>query len=306
MTRWGMAAAAVAMLCSAVPATVAPANGEPADRCTPWSVSEVASGFGLLENLGFDGRGRMLLSEQTLVGPGGAIRTLAPTGARGTLVPNVTGPGGIVVEGGTAYFVDGNVPISGAIGLPDGRLRAVDLDSGGIRTVATGLIMPNGLARLPSGDFVTSRDIGLNQGGLTRIRGDGSIERFAPGLGTPNGLVWDSARERLLASTFLTPQSTIAAVSDAGAWRTLVSFPGVGVLNSADDLTVGDGGQIFQALNVAGRIERVSSSGASTCTIAAGLPLVSSVRFGRGAGWDSRSLYATSFLGKVFRVSPGR
>ena len=57
-------------------------------------------------------------------------------------------------------------------------------------------------------------------------------------------------------------------------------------------------------LNLAGKVVRVDPVSGATCLVAHGVPFASSLRFGRGPGWDSASLYVTSFTGTVTRLTP--
>ena len=138
----------------------------------------------MLENLAFDGRGKMLLSEGTLFGEG-AIRTLSPGGKTGTLVSDFTGPGGIVVSGDNILFTTGNNAMAGLSNSKNGTIESLDLDTGEQTTVAKGLTMPNGLAKLANGDLLVTRNLGSDQG-LTRIpaaqRGTPSVGAYRPGL----------------------------------------------------------------------------------------------------------------------------
>ncbi|AKU15302.1 SMP-30/gluconolactonase/LRE family protein [Luteipulveratus mongoliensis] len=285
----------------AVPSAASAA--EPA--CPTWSKSTVASGLGVLENLAFDGRGGLLLSSQTLLGPGGAIKRVSAGGASTTAVSNVTGPGGIVVDGRTAYFATGNSASSGVLGLKDGTIQALDLDTGAVRTTASGLTQPNGLERLPDGTFVVSRDLGLSTT-MTRVAPSGELSTYAPSISSTNGLAYDASRHRLYVASTFNPTTTISGVDvrRPDAPPTVATLPGIGPLNSADDLTVGADGQVYVALNLAGKIVRVDPDTGTSCTIASGLPTSSSVAFGSGPGWDAGSLYVTSFLGTVTRLTP--
>lgn len=271
--------------------------------CRGWTTSTVASGLGTLENLAFDGRGAMLLSSQSLSGPGGSIVRLTPTGKRTTLVRNIDGPGGIVVDGRTAYFNVGNSASS--LFSSTGAIRAVNLDTHAVSTVATRLTMPNGLARLSEGSFVVSRDLGPDAT-LTRIARNGVATRYAPSVTSTNGLAFDAQRQTLYVSTTFNPRSEIAAIDVHHPSRTPRRYviPGVGPLNSADDITVGPDGRVYVALNAVGRVAALDPVTGRSCTITDRVPLASSVRFGNGAGWDRKSLYATSFLGTVTRITP--
>ncbi|MGV9412653.1 SMP-30/gluconolactonase/LRE family protein [Nocardia sp. NPDC003693] len=272
--------------------------------CTVRSAATVASGFGVLENLAFDGTGGLLLSETSFGGAGGGLVRLTPDGSRVTVAPVET-PGGLVVSGGIAYVNTGNTFASGVSDTPDGAIVAVDLATGAVHTAVTGLRMPNGLAQLPDGGFVVSRDVGANTT-LTRVAADGSgAHTLAPELTSTNGLAYDPARRKLFVSTTFDADTVIAAVDidrpDAAPAR--IVLPGFGPLNSADDMTVGPDGAVYVALNTAGKVVRVDPDAGTHCTIAEGLPFITSVRFGAGPGWDSTSLYATGFLGAVTRLT---
>src|SRR3954447_25153413 len=132
----------------ALPATAS------AETCSPWTQRTIASGLGSLENLAFDGRGGLLLSAST----DNAIERPTPDGRVTTLVPAVNAPGGLAVRGRTLFFNTGDAAASGARGRPGGTLERFALARGPRAVVAGGLTMPNGLAFLPDGSAVTSRD----------------------------------------------------------------------------------------------------------------------------------------------------
>lgn len=275
-----------------------------AATCPSWTKSTVAKGYGLLENLAFDGQGSLLLSEGSLGGTPGGLRALSATGVRSTVVANVASPGGIVVDGRTAYFNTGDGLASGFFNIADGTISKVDLDTGAVATVATGLVMPNGLTRLPGGDFVVSRDLG--KGTMTRVSPSGAKSSFAPAVTNSNGMAVDVARNQFyVVSTFnLTTDVYVVDLDDPAAKPRTIQIPGLGPLNSADDLTLGADGNLYVALNVAGSIVRVNPDTGAQCTLAKGLPFSSSLRFGAGPGWDPQSLYVTSFGGTVTRLTP--
>lgn len=294
-----LAVTATAAFLPTNPAAAAP------ESCPQWTQRTVASGYGFLENLGFDGRGNLLLSEQSATGVGGgSLQRLAADGTKSVAVGDVDGPGGVIVVGDTAYFTTGNSAAAALTGRADGAIRALDLDSGAVTTVATGLTMPNGLAQLPNGDFVVSKDVGV--GSMTRVAADGSASPYAPSLTSTNGLAFDRARDRLVVSTTFDPTTVVTFVDYADPARQAPQtvIPGYGPSNAADDLTIGPDGKAYVALNVAGRIQRVDLDTRQSCTIADGLPLSSSVRFGAGPGWDAHALYVTSFLGTITQLTP--
>ncbi|WP_269588237.1 SMP-30/gluconolactonase/LRE family protein [Rhodococcus maanshanensis] len=287
-------------------ATTTPSVTAAAQSCTPWTASEVASGFGMLENLAFDGRGKMLLSEGTLFGDG-AIRTLSPGGKTGTLVSDFTGPGGIVVSGDTILFTTGNNAMAGLSNSKNGTVESLDLDTGEQTTVAKGLTMPNGLAKLANGDLLVTRNLGSDQG-LTRIPAaqPGTPASVRTDLGSANGLAVSADGATVYVGNTFDSNTEIRELNATdlkGAVHTM-KVAGSGSSNAGDDLTVGADGNIYMALNGAGKVVRLDPTTGSTCEIGSDLPLTSSVRFGSGPGWDPAALYTTSFDGSVHKLVP--
>ncbi|MEV0251093.1 SMP-30/gluconolactonase/LRE family protein [Nocardia sp. NPDC050712] len=278
------------------------AVAEPAAGCGAWTKTVVASGYNMLEGLGFDGRGGLLLSDQSATGVGGAIRRLDAGGARST-VTEVDGPGAVLVAQDTAYFVSGLSVPHVLAGKTDGSIKSIDLDTGAIATVAANLRLPNGLAQLPGGDFVFTSDMGPDQR-ISLVRNGSYAGPFA-GLTSTNGISYDPARRRLFVSTTFDPITTVAMydVDRPGADPALFTLPGFGPLNGGDDLTVGPDGKVYLALSTGGKVVRLDPDTGASCTVADGLPLTTAVEFGAGPGWDPNALYATSYLGTVTKLT---
>ncbi|MGV9745970.1 SMP-30/gluconolactonase/LRE family protein [Rhodococcus zopfii] len=295
------AAAATVLGIVAIPSASAEPASE-ASACAPRTATTVTSGLGVLENLEFDGRGGLLVSDGTLAGDG-ALRRIAPDGTVGTVLDDVTGPGGIVVDGDTAYLNVGNTTASGLNDTPDGTIDAVDLDTGERRTVATGLVMPNGLGVLPDGSFLASRDVGAV--GLTRApAGGGEATVLRTDLGSVNGIEVDG--DTVYTVTTFEPVNRLHVLDAAdltGPVRS-IDLPGPGLLQAPDDLTLGPDGALYIALNLAGAILRVDPGTGETCRVAEGIPLISSVAFGAGPGWDPNTIYTTGFDGTVRAAHP--
>lgn len=294
VTKAGLTAAlAVAALAAAVPA-----SATPPDFCTPWQQKTLKSGLGTLENLEFDGKGGMLLSSTA----NNAIERLAPNGNVTTLIPNVSAPGGQRVIGRTLYFNTGDAAQSGLANTPDGTLQRFNLDTRARGTVATGLTMPNGLATLPNGDFVVSRDIGTGTG-ITRIpRNDPAHPQTSwAKLDDQNGLAVDPTGTWLYADQTFTLDSAVYRIrisnpSDMNAVATLYDS---GIPKGLDDMAIDSRGILYIAANAAGQVIRLDPATGKHCTIVSGLQNPSSLKFGRGPGWDPTHLYATGFDGSV-------
>jgi sugar lactone lactonase YvrE len=270
--------------------------------CTTWTMKTLKSNLGSLENLEFDGTGGMLLSAS---GPG-AIERLMPDGTLSTLVPDVKSPGGQRVVNRTLYFNTGDAAQSGLAGTPDGTLERFDLDTGARTTFASGLTMPNGLAILPNGDFVVSRDIGSGTG-ITRVpAGDpGHPQANWAAIDDQNGMAVDPTGTWLYADQTFTADSAvyrirIADPSDKSVVATLAGPTPKGL----DDMTIDPKGVLYLAANGTGEVIRLDPVTKDHCTIATGLQNPSSLKFGRGPGWPADRLYVTSFDGTVRELTP--
>jgi hypothetical protein len=301
MRRLVRSLATLAVAIALIPLSTGPAAARSLPRC-PWSVSTVVTGMGSLENLAFDGLGRMLLSRS--VSGAGQIYRLDPTGIGTTVVNPIDSPGGIVTEGNAAYFTTGNSLISGIIGRKDGTVSRLDPVGDELTTVASGLTMPNGMARLPDGDFIVSRNLGATTG-LTRIANDGTPSKpWATSLKHTNGVAYDPTNRRIITSLDFSPTATLALIDiDRPAQPTTINLGIFGLLGFPDDLTVGGDGMIYLAM-AGGTIVGVDPVNKTACGLAAGLYGATSVRFGAGPGWDPRALYCTTLSGSVYRLTP--
>lgn len=272
--------------------------------CNAWTQKTIKGNLGSLENLEFDGTGGLLLSAS---GPG-AIERLTPDGTVSTLVPNVNSPGGQRVVGRTLYFNTGDGAASGLAGTPDGTLERFDLDAATRTTVASGLTMPNGLAILPNGDFVVSRDIGSGTG-ITRVPvGDPAHPQANwAAIDDQNGMAVDPTGTWLYADQTFTADSAvyrirIADPSDKSVVATLAGPTPKGL----DDMTIDPKGVLYLAANGTGEVIRLDPVTKEHCTIATGLQNPSSLKFGRGPGWATDHLYVTAFDGTVRELTPPR
>jgi sugar lactone lactonase YvrE len=272
-----------------------------AETCSSWTQRTIASGLGSLENLAFDGRGGLLLSATS----NNAIERLTPDGRVTTLVPGVNAPGGLAVRGRTLFFNTGDAAASGVLGRADGTLERFDLDRGVRSLVASGLTMPNGLAFLPDGSAVTSRDLGSGTG-ITRVTGDGAVQTDWAALDDTNGMAVDPTGTWLYADETFTLQSAVRRVSIADPHRieVVAELGGVGVPKGLDDLTIDRQGRLYLAANAAGEVIRLDPRTGASCVLASGMQNTSAVKFGRGPGWSSDHLYVTGFDGAVRELAP--
>lgn len=297
-----MRALAAATVVAALVAAVPNAGAADPAACTGWTQKTIKSGLGSLENIEFDGTGGLLLSAS---GPQ-AIQRMTPDGNVTTLIPDVNAPGGQRVIGRTLYFNTGDSAQSGLTGTPDGTLERFDLDTGVRTTFASGLTMPNGLAVLPNGDFVVSRDIGSGTG-ITRIPADDPAHPQTnwAALDDQNGMAVDPTGTWLYAVQTFTQDSAVYKIrisdpSDMSVVATL-SDPGP---KGLDDMTIDADGILYVAANLTGEAIRVDPATGEHCVIASGMQNTSALKFGRGPGWRTDSLYVTGFDGVVRELTP--
>lgn len=268
-----------------------------AGPCDTWAQRTLKEGLGSLENLEFDGAGGLLLSAS---GPG-TIERMTPDGHVTTLVPDVKSPGGQRVVGRTLYFNTGDNAQSGFTGTPDGTLDKFDLDTGQRSTFASGLTMPNGLAILPNGDFVVSRDIGTGTG-ITRIplNDPGNPQYNWAKLEDQNGMAVDPTGTWLYAVQTFTRDSAVyrIKIADPSEMSVVATLGDTGP-KGLDDMTIDADGILYVTANLTGEVIRVDPQTGAHCTIASGLQNPSATKFGRGRGWDAQSLYLVGFDGRV-------
>jgi sugar lactone lactonase YvrE len=298
----GVRTLVAAFALTAVFAAVPPAHGADEKSCTAWTQKTLKSGLGSLENLEFDGTGGLLLSAS---GPQ-AIQRMTPDGTVTTLIPAVNAPGGQRLIGRTLYFNTGDSAQSGLAGTPDGTIDRFDLDTGVRSTFATGLTMPNGLAVLPNGDFVVSRDIGSGTG-ITRVplNDPGHPQANWAQIDDQNGMAVDPTGTWLYAVQTFTADSAVLKIriADPSDKSVVASLAGP-TPKGLDDMTIDASGTLFVAANGTGEVLRLDPATGTHCLIATGLQNPSSLKFGSGPGWSEKNLYVTSFDGTVRELTP--
>ena len=265
--------------------------------CAPWRVRTLLQGQGWLENLAFDGRGGITISALAQ----GKLLRLGPNGRLSTLAAPVAGPGGQVRRGRVLSFVTGN----GGNPAPVGTIDRLDLRTGRRTTWARGLTSPNGLAFLPSGDAIVSRDVGAGTG-LTRVRARDPRHPQVnwARLDDTNGLALAPGGRRLYVARTFSPDGEITTVRVADPSRTGVAGRlGAGVL--PDDLTSDRRGVLYVAGFASGAIHRLDPRTRRSCAIASGLEHPTSARFG-GPGRNPRHLYVTDSGGHLSELVPPR
>ncbi|MCT1640518.1 SMP-30/gluconolactonase/LRE family protein [Dietzia cinnamea] len=293
-----VAALALAPTAAAAPPATGSLDGPP-PLCGGWTSRVVASGFGTLENIAALPSGDLLLSEMSVSRPDqGALWRLTPGGTRHLVTP-IPGPGGIVVDGNQAYVTFGLSIPSTILNTPTGGITRVDLATGQRTTVATGLVMPNGLAALPGGRLLTTRGAGANDH-PTLVEADGTHRPFAPWITSSNGIARDPKSGDLFIGRTLVHPGEVVRVTERGELVQRYPFAGIGPLVGADDLDLAPDGKLYVAQNGGARVVQIDPSSGAQCVVADQQWFASSI-----AATDANTLYATSFLGTVTEYRRG-
>lgn len=300
MRRVAAALAAIA----AASVLAAPAAAPAALPCAPWKMRTIASGLGSLENVLPDGSGGLLISASSQ----NAIVRMTPDGNYTPLVSDVNGPGGLRIKDRVLYFNTGNGLQSGVDNTADGTIDSYDLATHARKTFASGLHMPNGLAVLPGGDFVTSRDIGGNQSGITRVpaRDPAHPQEKWVDAADSNGMAVDPTGTYLYFVETFTDASNVykVKITDPSQVETVASLGGTVPPKGLDDMTIDGSGILYIAANGSGEVIRLDPRDKSTCVIAGGMQNTSAVKFGAGPGWPDTHLFVVGFDGVVRELTP--
>ena len=287
------------------PADAARLDLEGERTCRPWRVETVGTQLGTLENLLPESADGLLLADAT---GGRLLRFSRADHSVTTVRDDVPAIGGLATRDGWIYAALGNDIWSGLTGTQSGQIVRFLGPSGALESWADRLIMPNGLALLPDGSAVTTRDIdlfGATPSGITRVPGTPPRERQLSwsSLEGSNGAAVDPTGTWLYVSRTFTTRAEIWRIAvDDPQQRELVADLGPGLALLLDDLTVTQR-YVYVAANLAGSIFRVDIESGASCQIASGLTLPSAVKFGApDAGSGRERLYATSLAGDFYEL----
>jgi sugar lactone lactonase YvrE len=289
----------VALIVAGAPVAAAPTHR--AAACRPWRVHTVRRiGHDWLESLAFDGRGGLTLSDLAQ----GKILRLTPSGRLSTLVAELTGPGAEVVRGRFLYYTTGDIIPPQATGTID----RLDLRTGRNTVWARGLTMPNGLAFLPDGDAVVTRDLetGPPASDITLVPAhDRGHPRVAwARVPDGNGVAVDPSGRWLYSDRSFSRRGALVRIRIAHP-RTVQVIGHLGPGSVPDDISAGAGGVLDIAAFGAGRVVRFDPTARSACTLARGLTSPTAA-VAAGKGWPAGDLFVTSSAGFLYELSPPR
>lgn len=284
----------VLLLTGIAPAAAAPpsASCPGATATTDTFATAGPGGLYWLENMGFDGRGGMWVSELAL----NRVVRYDAQGKPGAAVA-VRNPGATILgSDGRMYamFGDGLTGDAGVVRFdPTAAAPAATPFAGGLE-------MANGAAFDAAGNLYVADTI---NGLVAKVGRDGAVEAdwlAAPGA---DGIV--RIGDTLYVTEFSDPRSTILAVPVADPRRAAPAAQLSDDMAGAkflDDLDVGPDGRLYVASN-RGELIRVDPADGSACILVAGLPMVDSVRFAKAfAPFGDRDLFMTSQTGVIIHA----
>jgi gluconolactonase len=283
--------------------TSAPAQ-TPAVVClssaAPGTVSVFAPQVGASEGIAF-------LNGKLYIAGGDGIRVLSATGAA-TMLAGVPQTVGMVAWNDALYVAsqsDGTVNGSFCSPSNHGAIWKVTTD-GQSSVFARGFISPNFLVVTPWNTLLVSDDCSTNTN-IYEVDATGNRSVWNTTVVSANGMAFDTTFSSLfVATTFVShpPLYEIAVNPDhsAGAATVLHTYESG---TTPDGVAIDTAGNIYVALNLAGRIDQVAPDGTDR-PFAAGMKAPASLAFGNGPAFDPCSLYVTSLAGPdVYQVTVG-
>ena len=223
-----------------------------------------AGGFKGTENLAFDGKGALYVSDAHRLWrvEGGKPTELFALGK-----DDGTSLGGVAVgPGGKIYFSIGR------------RIMTYDPAAGKVEEFVTGFKFANGICFDDAGDLFVADTNGTTL--YVVPAGSHELKKLKAGAGTVNGIVWSRDLNALYYTVMLPGEVRLLTLgpglSDAGE-RSIKKFTGA-VL---DDMTLDAAGNVYVCQYGGGRVVKLTADGKEE-TVLSGLDGPSSVEFGPG------------------------
>ncbi|UTI65456.1 hypothetical protein NBH00_04385 [Paraconexibacter antarcticus] len=311
ITRRGTVVATAGLACAAALLAPAPSRAAaPAADCSAlgisgsvdvWTVVGPPGAF-WLENIGFDGRGGMWVSELTQ----NRLVRFDSRRRQGPGIPVASPGASLLGPGGLMYVLSGDSPANVVPGGGGGAVLRFDpaSQSPALTPFAAGLDMVNGAAFDPAGNLYVADTI---HPGLVKLRPDGTREEAftaATQIAGADGIAY--ADGELYVTQFSDPASGIARVplDDPAVHTTLTQLsPPPAIPQLPDDAAIGPDGALYVAVNT-GALVRIDRTTGASCVVAHTGGPVDSVRFASGfPPYDgARDAFLTSEDGRIRHV----
>lgn len=295
----GVASAALLAL-----ALTAPAQAGGFAPCTPDPPAPrlIASVHGaIFEGAIVDAKGRLYATDLAT----GRVYKWAYPGATPTILTTVPGRIG---AGALAFEPDGSLLIGygsdprvlAGDAFRSGRIERMNLTTGAITQVASGLSAADGLAVAADGTIYATNDFGDL---IAKIGPNGSVDPAWGHFPSANGAALSADGRYLYVSrTFYNPGVSRIPVANPSAPQSLIDLNGPAGLKALDGLTLDSKDRAIVPSDLTGEILRVSGVG-NVCQLSRA-PLVSSViTYGHGsAGFSAGRLFRAGFDGDIYEI----
>ncbi len=271
----------------------------------PGTVAVFAAGIGASEGIAFLG-GRLFVSG----GPG--IREIKKDGTAQSIL-KLTPTIGMVAWKDALYVAsssDGTSPSTFCDAGNHGVIYKVTPD-GQSSIFARGFISPNFLTVTPWGTLLVADDCVANKK-IYEVDATGKQTIWLDGVTSANGMVFNAANDALfVATTFSDPDTNplplykipVGASGKPGDATKFYNFPSK---STPDGVAMDSAGNIYAALNVTGKIHKVTPDGTDTVFADDNMLSPASLAFGAGPDFDPCSMYVTSLIGDdLYRVAVG-
>jgi gluconolactonase len=300
--RWSATLTALAAIALTAPAAAAAFTPCAPNRPAPRLIASVPGA--IFEGAIVDATGRLYATDLVT----GRVYRWAYPGATPTVLTTV--PGGIGA-GALAFEPDGSLLIgygsdprvlAGDV-LRTGRIERMNLTTGAITQVASGLSAADGLAVAADGTIYATNDFGDL---IAKISPNGSVDPAWAHFPSANGAVLSTNGQYLYVSrTFYNPGVSRIPIADPSAPQSLINLTGPASLDAPDGLTLDSQGRAIVPTDLAGEILRVSGVG-QVCELSL-TPLVSSViTYGHGpSGFSAGRLFRAGFDGDIYEIPAG-
>jgi gluconolactonase len=266
----------------------------------PGTVRVFAPNVGASEGIAF-------LNGMLYIAGGDGIRVLSPAGTA-TMLARVPATVGMVAWNGALYAAsssDGTAASTFCAPSNHGVVWKITAD-GQSSVFARGFISPNFIVVTPWNTLLVSDDCPRNTT-IYEVDAAGNTTVWNTTVTSANGMAFDATFSSLfVATTFVSrpPLYEIAVNADysAGAATAIHTYD---MGTTPDGVAVDQTGNLYVALNLAGRIDKVAADGTDS-PFATGLTTPASLAFGNGPGFDPCSLYVTSLAGPdIYQVTAG-
>ncbi|KAA0023262.1 SMP-30/gluconolactonase/LRE family protein [Antrihabitans cavernicola] len=267
----------------------------------PIAVGSVAGAA--LEGVTVDPTGRLYTADNIsgriyrIDAPGARAVTVAAVPAGNAATALAWSPDGTLLVG----YADTRMLV-GDLAHP-GSIGRVDLSTGTVTTIASGLSAVTGLAVARDGTMYATNEFGAQVG---RVLPDGSVQADWANLPSASGAaIGGDGRYLYVSRVLANPGVTRIPIAAPQAPESLITFAGADVISAPTRVTLDSKDRPIVAASATGQILRIDGD-SRTCALAQGITASSALTYGRGdAGFSAGRLFRAGFDGQIYEIPGG-